>query len=525
MSYCLNPSCQKPDQNSLHSRFCQCCGDKLLLNQRYRPLNVIGQGGFGKTFLAVDEALVSRPRCVIKQFFLQGQSRQVTQKAVELFQEEAKRLESLGQHSQVPELYTYLEQNNQLYIVQEFIEGETLAKELTEKGTFTEAKIRSLLADLLPVLKFIHQGQVIHRDIKPDNIIRRKSDQKLVLVDFGAAKEVTQTALQRTGTNIGTLGYAAPEQAHGKAIFVGDIFSLGVTCIYLLTKVEPSTLYDPIENKFVWKHKIINSVSNELIEVLDKMTHALVKQRYQSASEVLQVFHRKKVNTPTTGPTIVVKPKTTATIVQAPFRVPKFVAGLAAIAIGGGGFWGWQMFYPHETNNPSLPISKTTEPIQPLPVLPSPISTPSPAAVIQPTPAPIKVQPRSVKPVSVPRKTTPTKKTVKVSPSRPKTSVTSRKNTVKSKPKSRYTARRKPSYTVSKPKKVKVAAKRSSSTRQTSTSELERTIRSNISRRSKTPIARRNTPSDTRSVPQPWAEKSVPNPASEIENTIRSNQP
>ena len=176
--------------------------------------NILGQGGFGKTFLAVDEALVSRPRCVIKQFFLQGQSRQVTQKAVELFQEEAKRLESLGQHSQVPELYTYLEQNNQLYIVQEFIEGETLAKELTEQGTFTETKIRNLLADLLPVLKFIHQGQVIHRDIKPDNIIRRNSDQKLVLVDFGAAKEVTQTALQKTGTIIGSAGYAAPEQAH-----------------------------------------------------------------------------------------------------------------------------------------------------------------------------------------------------------------------------------------------------------------------------------------------------------------------
>jgi serine/threonine protein kinase len=534
MSYCLNPSCQKPDQNSPHSRFCQCCGEKFLLNDRYRALKVIGQGGFGKTFLAVDEALVSRPRCVIKQFFLQGQSRQVTQKAVKLFQEEAKRLESLGQHSQVPELYTYLEQNNQLYIVQEFIEGETLAKELTEQGTFTETKIRNLLADLLPVLKFIHQGKVIHRDIKPDNIIRRKSDQKLVLVDFGAAKEVTQTALQRTGTSIGTPGYAAPEQAHGKAIFVSDIFSLGVTCIYLLTQVEPSHLYDPIENKFVWKHKIINSVSNELIEVLDKMTHALVKQRYQSASEVLQVFHRKKVNTPTTGPTIVIKPKTTATIVQAPFRVPKFVAGLAAIAIGGGGFWGWQMFSPHPTKNPSLPISKTTEPIQPLPVLSSPIPTPSPAAVIKPTPAPIQVQPKSierkvrvdpVKPVSVPKKTTPTKKTVKISPSRPKISVTSRKNTVKSKPKTPYTVQRKPSSTVSQPKKVKVAAKKSPSTRRASTSELERTIRSNVSRQSKTPIARRNTSSDTRSVPQPWAEKSVPNPASEIENTIRSNQP
>jgi serine/threonine protein kinase len=198
MSYCLNPSCEKPAQNLPENRFCECCGSNLLLKDRYRALSVIGQGGFGKTFLAVDEGLANRPHCVIKQFFLQGQSPQVTQKAIALFQEEAKRLEKLGHHSQIPKLYTYLEQNNQLYIVQEFIEGETLTKELAEKGAFTEPKIRLLLTDLLLVLTFIEQGQVIHRDIKPDNIIRRQSDKKLVLVDFGAAKEVTQTALKRT---------------------------------------------------------------------------------------------------------------------------------------------------------------------------------------------------------------------------------------------------------------------------------------------------------------------------------------
>ncbi|MGL5036119.1 MAG: protein kinase domain-containing protein, partial [Microcystaceae cyanobacterium] len=215
MSYCLNPSCEKPAQNLPQNRFCQCCGSKLLLKDRYRALSVIGQGGFGKTFLAEDEGLANHPHCVIKQFFLQGQSRQVTEKAIALFKEEAKRLEKLGHHSQIPKLYTYLEQNNQLYIVQEFIEGQTLTQELKQQGAFTEQKVHSLLLDLLPVLQFIHRGQVIHRDIKPDNIIRRNTDNKLVLVDFGAAKEVTQTALMKTGTIIGSAGYTAPEQAHG----------------------------------------------------------------------------------------------------------------------------------------------------------------------------------------------------------------------------------------------------------------------------------------------------------------------
>ena len=291
MSYCLNPDCQKP-QNPNRARFCQKCGTKLLLAERYRAIKPLGQGGFGRTLLAEDEYKPSKPLCVIKQFYPQGQNN--AGKAAELFQQEAVRLEQLGKHPQIPELFAHFEQDNRQYIVQEFIDGQNLAEELAETGVFREKQIRSLLNDLLPVLQFIHEGQVIHRDIKPDNIICRRSDGKLVLVDFGAAKYATGTALGKTGTTIGSAGYAAPEQTFGQAVFASDIYGLGVTCIHLLTDIEPFELYNAMESAFVWRHHLgKNPMSEQLGRVLDKMTQGVVKQRYKSAEGVMQALDLK----------------------------------------------------------------------------------------------------------------------------------------------------------------------------------------------------------------------------------------
>ena len=288
MSYCLNPDCQKP-QNPDGSNFCQKCGTKLLLAQRYRAIKPLAQGGFGRTLLAEDEYKPSKPQCVIKQFYPQGQNNAI--KAAELFQQEAVRLEQLGKHPQIPELFAHFEQDNHQYIVQEFIDGQNLADELAETGVFREKQICHLLYDLLPVLQFIHEGQVIHRDIKPENIIRRRSDGKLVLVDFGAAKYATGTALGKTGTTIGSAGYAAPEQTFGQAVFASDIYGLGITCIHLLTNIEPFELYNVMESAFVWWHHLGNNpVSEQLGCVLDKMTQRIVKQRYQSAEGVMQAL-------------------------------------------------------------------------------------------------------------------------------------------------------------------------------------------------------------------------------------------
>lgn len=286
MSYCLNPNCQKPSNNPAGAKYCLNCGASLLLGDRYRPTKSIAREGFGIALLAEDEFKPSKPPCVIKQFFPLEHNN--APKAVELFRQEAVRLEQLGKHPQIPELLAHFEEGDRLYIVQEFIDGKNLAQELVQTGVFREHQIRSLLQDLLPVLQFIHKGQVIHRDIKPDNIIRRTSDGKLVLVDFGAAKYVASGTLARTGTTIGSAGYAAPEQTVGKAVFASDIYSLGVTCIHLLTGIEPFDLYDASESKFVWQNYLIdNPVSEELTRILNKMLELPLNKRYKSADEVL----------------------------------------------------------------------------------------------------------------------------------------------------------------------------------------------------------------------------------------------
>ncbi|OKH38687.1 serine/threonine protein kinase [[Phormidium ambiguum] IAM M-71] len=291
MSYCLTPGCFSP-VNPDNAQFCLSCGALLSLKNRYRPIQLIGQGGFGKTFLALDEGTSNKVRCVVKQLYLQSQNTLVVKKAIQLFRQEAQRLKDLGQHPQIPSLLAHFEQQKQLYLVQEFIPGQTLEKELQAKGVFNESQIWELLKDLIPVLKFVHDRQIIHRDIKPANIIRRQTDGKLVLIDFGVAKLITDSALFRTGTAVGTTEYAAPEQMKGKALPASDLYSLGVTCIYLLTGVSPFDLFDTADNTWVWQDFLPKGteISDRLKRILNKLIKPAVNQRYQSVGDVLQAI-------------------------------------------------------------------------------------------------------------------------------------------------------------------------------------------------------------------------------------------
>jgi serine/threonine protein kinase len=310
MSYCLNPTCQQP-KNPDSANFCQTCGSRLLLAERYRAIRLIGQGGFGRTFLAVDESIPTQPCCVIKQFLPTNPGRNL-QKAAELFRQEAERLAELGRHPQIPRLLAHFEQADSQYLVQEFIDGQNLAEVLAEEGPFSETEIHELLDDLLPVLRFIHSYQVIHRDIKPENIIRPKTGDRLVLVDFGASKYATGTALIRTGTVIGSAGFVAPEQAIGKAEFASDLYSLGVTCVHLLTAMHPFDLYSVSEDDWIWHQYLVEPVSTELEQVLDKLLQRATSQRYQTATEVLQGLSAK--------PGVVRTGRSIATVKQAPSR-------------------------------------------------------------------------------------------------------------------------------------------------------------------------------------------------------------
>ena len=262
-------------------------------------MRLLGEGGFSRTYAAEDVDRLDAP-CVIKQFFPQVQGTSERTKAAELFKEEAKRLYELGEnHWQIPRLLAYFEQASSLYLLQEFIQGQTLLQELQQQA-FGEEQIRELLADLLPVLQFIHERNVIHRVIKPENIIRRQSDGKLVLIDFGGAKQVTQTSLSRQATVLYTIGYAPSEQMAGFACQASDLYALGVTCVRLLTHCLPlqdphgqihDTLYDPMNGKWSWREHLQQkgvNISDDLGQILDKLLKHLAKERYQSAIEVLQ---------------------------------------------------------------------------------------------------------------------------------------------------------------------------------------------------------------------------------------------
>ncbi|MFN5815928.1 MAG: protein kinase domain-containing protein, partial [Pseudanabaena sp.] len=291
MSNCLCLACDRV--NSLTAKFCTQCGAKLQIQDRYRALKVIGQGGFGKTFLAQDESKPSQPRCVIKQFAFEtinpNASQGTLDVAIRLFEQEAKRLDDLGKHPQIPELLSFTIHEGKQYLIQEFIDGETLEQELRRVGAFSEQQVQDVLVEVLQILEFVHSKSVIHRDISPDNIIRRRSDQKLVLVDFGAAKHATATLLAKTGTGIGKPSYGAPEQMLGKSVFQSDLFGLGVTCLHLLTNVEPFTLYDVLENEYQWRQFLNGKiVSNRFGKLLDRLTAYKVKERPNSVTEILQ---------------------------------------------------------------------------------------------------------------------------------------------------------------------------------------------------------------------------------------------
>ncbi|MFN6482221.1 MULTISPECIES: serine/threonine-protein kinase [unclassified Nostoc] len=265
-----------------------------LLDGRYQVLQVLGGGGFGQTYIAQDTHRPGFPKCVVKHLKPVTRSPKFLETARRLFNSEAETLEKLGNHDQIPRLLAYFEDNQEFFLVQEFIEGHTLKAELFPNQRWREEQVIQLLEQVLSILQFIHSNNVIHRDIKPDNIIRREQDGKLVLIDFGAVKQIQTQLLTISGQTgatiiIGTPGYMSTEQGQGKPRPNSDIYSLGIIGIQSLTGLHPINFQeDPNTGEISWQHQA--NVSSELASVLSKMVLHHFKQRYQSAAEVLQVL-------------------------------------------------------------------------------------------------------------------------------------------------------------------------------------------------------------------------------------------
>jgi len=267
-----------------------------LLGARYRVINVLGSGGFGHTYIAEDTQRPGKPRCVLKHLTFASSNALVLQQVRRLFQTEAETLERLGRHDQIPQLLAYFEEEQEFYLVQEFVEGHPLSDELTEGVRFAESQVIALLDDVLSVLEFVHAQGVIHRDIKPENLIRRDRDGNFVLIDFGAVKTLGNTIAEVTGETsfsipIYTSGYGASEQCLGRPQFSSDLYSLGMVAIQTLTGMRPSQLpQDFNTSEIIWRDQV--QVGEPLAAFLNQMICYHYIHRYQSASEARQALQQ-----------------------------------------------------------------------------------------------------------------------------------------------------------------------------------------------------------------------------------------
>jgi serine/threonine protein kinase len=262
------------------------------LGGRYKLISQLGVGGFGRTFLAEDLHLPGHPRCVIKHLKPQSKNDDTLQMARRCFNLEAQVLYRLGSHDQIPRLLAHFEEGQEFYLAQEFVEGEPLARELADGKPWPQGRVVTLTKDVLQVLTFVHQQQVIHRDLKPSNLIRRRHDHRVVLIDFGAVKQVSapsadpDTGLTNLTISIGTQGYMPNEQLAGKPKFCSDVYAVGILAVQMLTGLHPRHLGEDSDGEIAW-HEHVSHVSPELVAVIDQMIRYDFRERYVDAAEAL----------------------------------------------------------------------------------------------------------------------------------------------------------------------------------------------------------------------------------------------
>jgi serine/threonine protein kinase len=258
----------------------------------YPVVSKIGEGGFGETFLAIHTQMPRHPKCVLKKLKPVSGNPELQKLIEDRFIKEAKILEDLGENlrDRVPRLYAYFVENNEYYLVQEFIEGQTLDGRIKSKGTIDEKQALELLKDLLHILEIVHSQNIIHRDIKPDNIILREKDGKPILIDFGAVKEGLNIApisasTVPTSIVIGTPGFMPVEQSYGKPVFASDLYAIGFTVIYAITGKMPSEIdINPHTGQVEWQ-KYARNISPQLKTAINKAIQYHSANRYQYARE------------------------------------------------------------------------------------------------------------------------------------------------------------------------------------------------------------------------------------------------
>ncbi|QLE44322.1 serine/threonine protein kinase [Nostoc sp. C052] len=381
-----------------------------VLQNRYRIIQILGQGGFGRTYLAEDQRRFNE-LCAIKELTSTATGALAWEKAQELFHREAAILYQI-EHPQVPKFRERFEQDQRLFLVEDYVAGQTYRTLLAERQavgqTFTEAEVLQLIELLLPVLEHIHSRGIIHRDISPENIILRDSDAKPVLIDFGVVKELAtrlrspDSALPET--TVGKLGYSPSEQMQtGGAYPSSDLYALAVSAVVLLTGKEPKDLFD--ENQLTWNWQRWVKVNPRFAIVLNRMLNHIPSDRYQSAASVLQALQPlqqpslpplnvSNLQTMAVGrrpdlvpppaspqkPNPVIPPRTTNSILDNPLAITAI--GSAVVIIAGFGSWA---LVSSIRSQPKTPIETPPQNF-PSPVIPGG-TTPTPTPTLTPTPS------------------------------------------------------------------------------------------------------------------------------------------
>jgi serine/threonine protein kinase len=268
-----------------------------LLGGRYLKQSVLGRGGFGVTFLARNIALPGQPLCVIKQLAPQFTDPQLIAIARQQFELEAQSLGRLSSHAQIPALLDYLQIGKELYLVEEYIPGIDLRQIVSQQRRFTAPEVENFLLQMLRVLEYMHSQHLIHRDLKPQNIILCRTDRRFVLVDFGSVKDIDLTTKHQQRINsiaIGTPRFAPPEQLADRPIYASDLYALGMTCIYLLTGKEPGQFpTDDRTCELMWADTV--DISTDLRQIIATTIQIPLSERYQSAAAVLTALENRSL--------------------------------------------------------------------------------------------------------------------------------------------------------------------------------------------------------------------------------------
>jgi serine/threonine protein kinase len=257
-----------------------------ILDHRYQILQQLGSGGFSRTYLARDTRRPGQPPCVVKHLVHRADDPEHFALVRQLFRQEGEILERLGEHDQIPRLLAYFEQGEEFFLVQEYIEGTALEEELAQPPVWNETQVVNFLKDVLTTLTFVHSQKVIHRDIKPSNLMRRYSDQKIVLLDFGAVKRIAtgDTPSGQPTLGLGTTGYAPLEQVEGRPRPGSDLYALGVLAIQAATGLSPLQIPEDDQGELLWQ---VPDFDPALTAVLCRLTRRYYWDRYDRAAAVL----------------------------------------------------------------------------------------------------------------------------------------------------------------------------------------------------------------------------------------------